>query len=340
MSKRGGMDAFDRKHLKTWLQQAVFSGDRRKVGKIIRKYVSRHPEVIGQSRSWPEILRLGEASGINPGDVSVLQKKRAARERAAQIRAAAGRNNPRRVFWDPSINKFAAHKYLSKFGNIVATGTSKAAAVRSLKEAIARAKATGRHNPAELLVMGANPRVEVVSSPNPPAETIVEEFTGQDAEFIDVYNEPHMPRGRYAQLGPLIALYIKPVKGGQVQRIGASEGVGHAFPEAWGGKPPIVVCDSSARQIYFVDGAQDISGALAAFASASERQDGIVELGKARRIDYQCRKEHVAAPDEDLWKHDHGGENGELPTVLFDTRNKRLLYEGGDYRIEGPWIRN
>jgi hypothetical protein len=225
-------------------------------------------------------------------------------------------------------------------------------------------RAMARQNPAELLIMGANPRrstlqkeardraeriraarlhtnprVEVVAAPNPPTEEIVEEFTGREVEFMDVYNEPHMPRGRYAKLGPLVALYIKPAKGGQVQRIGAAESVGHDFPKAWGGKPPLVVCDSSARQIYFVDGAQDISESLAAFG-AIDRGNGIVELGQGRRIDYQCRKEHVAEPDEDLWKHEHGEENGELPTVLFDTRSKRILYEGGDYRIEGPWIRN
>jgi hypothetical protein len=331
------MDAFTKKHLKAWLQNSVFSDERRKVGKLIRAYVKRHPEVITESRSWPEIQRLAEASGTNPRDTTVLQKKRAARERAAQIRAASGRN-PRRVTFDSSINKYTAHKYLKKYGNIIASGKSKAEAVRNLKAAIARAKG-GQRNPAELLIMGANPRVEVVAAPNPPTEEIVEEFTGREVEFMDVYNEPHMPRGRYAKLGPLVALYIKPAKGGQVQRIGASEAVGHDFPKAWGGRPPLVVCDSSARQIYFVDGAQDISEALAAFG-AIDRGNGIVELGQGRRIDYQCRKEHVAEPDEDLWKHEHGEENGALPTVLFDTRNKRLLYEGGDYRIEGPWIRN
>jgi len=386
---RRNMDAFTKKHLKTWLQTNVFSDERRRVGKIIRAYVRRHPEVIQESRSWPDILRMAESAGTNPRDVSTLQKKREARERAAQIRSASGRN-PRRVVFDASIQKYMAHKYLSKYGNMVGTGESKAAAVRSLKEAIARAKG-GSHNPkdslydkgkirwgipghlatifrtkaeaiaaikpefrhqirkirnngqqpnpAELLIMGANPRVEVVAAPNPPTEEIVEAFTGREVEFMDVYNEPHMPRGRYAKLGPLVALYIKPAKGGQVQRVGASESVGHDFPAAWGGRPPLVVCDSTARQIYFVDGAQDISASLAAFG-AIDRGNGIVELGTGRRIDYQCRKENVAEPDEDLWKHDHGEENGEMPTVLFDTRTKRILYEGGDYRIEGPWIRN
>jgi hypothetical protein len=331
-------------------------------------------------------VRFRENHRVN---ASTLELKRAARYRAKQIREAGG-HNPRRVVFDESIQKYMAHKYLSKYGNMVGTGETKAAAVRSLKEAIARAKGgshnpsyrvevsgpgghmavhtisasseseameialrkvTGisdarnrigwraRINPAELLVMGANPRVEVVAAPNPPTEEIVEAFTGREVEYMDVYNEPHMPRGRYAKLGPLIALYIKPAKGGQVQRVGAAEAVGHDFPKAWAGKPPLVVCDSTAKQIYFVDGTQDISDSLAAFG-AIDRGNGIVELGQGRRIDYQCRKEHVADPDEDLWKHEHGEENGELPTVLFDTRNKRILYEGGDYRIEGPWIRN
>src|SRR5271155_977200 len=128
-----------------------------------------------------------------------------------------------------------------------------------------------RKNPAELLIMGANPsrrdlareareraeqiraarihtnpRVEVVHADNPPVEDIVEDFTGQEVKWLDVYNEPHIPRGRYAPLGPLIALYIKPAKGGQVQRIG---GQGKDYAAAWAGKPPIIVSGSAAKQI-------------------------------------------------------------------------------------------
>lgn len=187
-----------------------------------------------------------------------------------------------------------------------------------------------RVNPAELMIMAANPRVEVVHGDNPPVEEIAEAFSGTEVEFLDVYNEPHMPRGRYAYLGELLSLHIKPAKGGQVQRISFSAGK----------DAPIVVTDSTAKQIYFVNGNQDISAALSAFGAQSRIGDDLLELGVGRRIDYKARKEHVAEPDEDKWKHDHGEENGSFPTVLFDTRNKKLLYEGGDYRIEGPWIRN
>jgi hypothetical protein len=190
-----------------------------------------------------------------------------------------------------------------------------------------------RHKPT------SNPRVEVVHSENPPVESIVEEFTGAPAEWIDVYNEPHMPRGRYAQLGPLIALYIKPAGGGQVRRIGAPENRNVAWENYWLGDPPKIVTDQTARKIYFVGGNQDLTEYVEAFGPR-DCGNGLVELGQCRRIDYEGRKEHVADPDEDQWKHDHGEENGVLPTVLFDTKNKRLLYEGGDYRIDGAWIRN
>lgn len=187
-----------------------------------------------------------------------------------------------------------------------------------------------RTNPAELMILGANPRVEVVHGDNPPVEEIAEEFSGTEVEFMDIYNEPHMPRGRYAYLGELLSLHIKPAAGGQVQKI--SFGAGK--------DAPIIVTDSTAKQIYFVAGNQDITDALAVFGAQSRIGDSLLELGVGRRIDYRARKEHVADPDEDKWKHDHGEENGTFPTVLFDTRNKKLLYEGGDYRIEGPWIRN
>lgn len=190
-----------------------------------------------------------------------------------------------------------------------------------------RRKQLRSKNPAELMIMGANPRIEVVHGDNPPAEVIAEEFSGVSADYIDIYNEPHIPRGRYAYLGKLLAIYVKPLAGGQVQRI------------LFNKDETIIVSDTTARQIYFVGGNQDISAALTDFG-AEGRGNGLYEIGAGRRIDYEARKEHVAKPDEDKWKHDHGEEDGELPTVLFDARNKKLLYEGGNYRIDGPWMRN
>jgi hypothetical protein len=136
-----------------------------------------------------------------------------------------------------------------------------------------------------------------------------------------------MPAGDYAQLGALLALYVKPAKGGQVLHINFR-------------KPfPIVVSDETARQIWFFDGDQDVTTSLAEFG-ARDRGDGLFELGEARRIDYKQRKEHVRDPEHDEWRHEFGEESGVRPTLFFDHRAKRLLLKGGEYEIRTEGIVN
>jgi hypothetical protein len=207
-------------------------------------------------------------------------------------------------------------------------------------------------NPAELLVMGANPprppanlpgfpprmnagpvprigapRVRPGLGANPSAEALRETFVGAPADTVEVTKEPHMPPGDYAQLGELLALYVKPAGGGQVQTI--------TFPR---GDRPMLVCDESARQMYFVGGGQDLSDSLGAFGA--DEWQGMYLLGDCRRIDYKQRKEHVPDPELDQWKHSFGEENGVLPQLWFDGKAKRLLLQGGDYRIEASGINN
>jgi hypothetical protein len=160
---------------------------------------------------------------------------------------------------------------------------------------------------------------------NPSAEALRESFTGTEVDRITVHREGHMPAGDYALLGKLLALYVKPLAGGQVQVIKP--------------KGTQVVSDESARQLYFVGGDQDISGALGVFG-ARERSTGLFELGEARRIDYKQRKEHVPDPDVDEWRHEFGEETGERPLVLFDAKHKRLLLEGGAYVVRAEGIVN
>lgn len=254
------------------------------------------------------------------------------------------RGSDRVVIWaNTDAGPFHVQPYVNVTGPHDATAITERGKYKTLQRARKKAQAwlddqrTHKKNPHELLIMGANPRVEVVHGENPPVEDIHEEFTGQEVKWIDVYNEPHMPAGRYAELGPLIALYVKPVKGGQVLRVGAPENH-EDFADWWDKKPPIIVTDSTARQIYFVNGCQDLSTLLEQFGAV--KQDHFWMLGQVRRIDYECRKEHVAHPDEDRWKHDHGEEDGQFPALLFDAHHKRMLYAGGNYRIEGPWIKN
>jgi hypothetical protein len=160
---------------------------------------------------------------------------------------------------------------------------------------------------------------------NPSAERIREEFTGASVEHEHVRHEPHMPAGDYAQLGKLLSLYVKPRTGGQVLEIRPTN--------------VIVVSDESAQQLWFVGGDQDVTDALAQFG-ALERGPNLYELGEARRIDYEQRKEHVPDPDQDHWRHSFGEETDVRPKVLFDRAHKRLMLEGGQYEIRREGIVN
>jgi hypothetical protein len=164
--------------------------------------------------------------------------------------------------------------------------------------------------------------------PNPSAAAIRSSFTGKDADTIQVYDEPHMPAGDYAQLGELLALYVKPGRGGQVQQI--------TFPK---GARPIVVADETARQIYIVGGDQNLTRSLEAFG-VRDRGPDLFELGEARRIDYKQRKEHVSAPEQDEWRHEFGEDTDVRPVLLYDAARQRLLLEGGEYEIRSEGIIN
>jgi hypothetical protein len=166
---------------------------------------------------------------------------------------------------------------------------------------------------------------------NPDAAGIREDFTGLPVDREQVRQEPHMPAGDYAQLGKLLTLAVKPRTGGQVLDIRSNA---------------LIVSDERAQAeegklgpIWFVGGDQDVSAALPQFGTI-ERRGGIYELGEAREIHYEQRKEHVPHPEQDHWRHRFGEETNERPTVLYDAPHKRLLLEGGAYRIRREGIVN
>lgn len=162
---------------------------------------------------------------------------------------------------------------------------------------------------------------------NPSAEAIRQDFTGVPADGYTVHNVEGMPGGEYAQLGELLSLYVKPLIGGQVREIRFT------VPR------PLLVSDTSARQLYFVGGDQDISEGLNLFNSVIQHS-GLVELGEVRRIDYKQRKAHVKDPDIDEWKHQFGEESGVKPTLWFDRHARQLFLKGGEYQVRREGIVN
>jgi hypothetical protein len=191
----------------------------------------------------------------------------------------------------------------------------------------------------------ANPRVEVYRTENPSAQAIAEVFSGRPLEFVDVDYEPHMPRARYAYLSKLVGLTIKPASGGQVMGIAWWNAPASAHDiEHYGGElrplvgAPDLVAGESDKRLYLFKGVQNIESSLRSFgAQAIDGQ--VYELGEARVLRYRMKKSPI---DDELmdYVHTFGEEGGARPRVLFDAEHKKILFDGGDYRIDGLWIKN
>lgn len=164
---------------------------------------------------------------------------------------------------------------------------------------------------------------------NPSAAAIREEFTGRPSDGYQVQDVPGIPAGDYAQLGELLALHVKPISGGQVQTIDFRKG-----------ERPLLVCDESRRQLYFLNGDQDVSEGLPAFGIHHSPGHEPILLGQLKRIDYKQRKEHAEQPELDEWRHDLGEETGVRPEILFDPALKQLLLRGGEYEVRREGIVN
>lgn len=162
---------------------------------------------------------------------------------------------------------------------------------------------------------------------------IREGFVHRGSKGYRVMNEPHITAGDYAELGPLVALGVKPTSLGntdQVQEIGFA-------------RKPILLSDTSRRQLYFAAGDQRLtSSELRTFTS---HLTGTAELGVCETIVYIAAKYHPevgndAAGKKVEWIHPFGEENGIKPTLWYDTEHQRLILRGGDYRIEDRGIVN
>lgn len=153
---------------------------------------------------------------------------------------------------------------------------------------------------------------------------LYEKFHGSPVNEIVKLHESAMIREDYVACGPLIEMEVKPKRGEHYLLSFPDDGV-------------MLACTPDGKQLYCIGGNQDVSECIAKLPGDPEKD--FFHLGEVQSITYFDQKaENGHKPTE--WNHALGEEGGERPHAMFDQIRKRIYFIGGDYRIEGPWIRN
>lgn len=175
-----------------------------------------------------------------------------------------------------------------------------------------------------------------ISRRNPNGERaaaeLAREFHGRPVRgFIEI-DEPEVYSEYGAVLGELMTLDILMPNGTESQTI--------RFDFDKGGTGNILVVAPNKGNIEFVGGDQDFN--WWEIEGATQGDKHLVLVGPVCEIDYFADKHHLDGPEEQkqgiTYFHEFGEGGGELPLLLFDTRNKKLLFAGGDYTIEPEGI--
>lgn len=101
----------------------------------------------------------------------------------------------------------------------------------------------------------------------------------------------------------------------------------------------LVASNPEGTNIEFVGGDQDIDWQYVDGATAEKN---LVLVGPVFEIDYFADKHHLSGPKEQksgiTYYHEFGEDDGELPYLVFDRRNTKLLFVGGSYTVEPEGI--
>lgn len=154
------------------------------------------------------------------------------------------------------------------------------------------------------------------------AEHMFETFHGKHRGQIVEYEELVKYPDRFAELGELRELRFH------------LDSANPDFPLTRFGESR-VVCTPDGENIYFVGGDQSVD--LGALNITSSKDT--IDLGACTYIAYKTVKDfHDFAPT--IYWHRFGEEDGILPTLAYDTLNKRLLLLSGNYRVKREGIVN
>lgn len=202
---------------------------------------------------------------------------------------------------------------------------------------------SARRNPAELVLLGANPRRRRSSRAKNPAELVVlaanpskeiaagemyERFHGAAPQFTDDYHEPTPRPQTLTELGALLELKVKRDAG---WKIGAFDVASNGIKLA---------SNAAGTQLYCVGGDQKISRGQLSTLGVDNSKD-LIDLGYCFYVAYRTRKAQVGGALAS-YEHRLGEETGRMPRLIYDRRGRqpRILFSGGEYHVEAEGIVN
>lgn len=163
------------------------------------------------------------------------------------------------------------------------------------------------------------------------AEEMAESFHGRPVRDIIEIEEREVYSEWAGVLGELQRLDILMEDGRNFQSI--------EFDWEEGGRDNVMVVAGDDHNIEFVGGDQSIP--WQEIEGASKTEKNIVIVGPVCEIDYFADKHHLGNDEQKYgitYFHEFGDEGGDLPWLAYDTRNEKLLLQGGDYTIEPEGI--
>lgn len=95
----------------------------------------------------------------------------------------------------------------------------------------------------------------------------------------------------------------------------------------------VILASNEAGTQLFIEGGDQSIG-LADFPEVDDSKESVV-LGRVQSIYYTADKHHLSKAERkpSAYKHRLGEESGDLPVLLYDTRNRLLSFAGGHYYV-------
>ena len=185
-----------------------------------------------------------------------------------------------------------------------------------------------RKNPSALRSLLRN--LGIATDEETRSELLAKEFHGRPVrDFIDV-EETELYHEYGAVLGNLIELGIY----ADDCDVDEDEYIPIGFPEGED-EDVLVMSNPAGTNIEFIGGDQDIDWWNVEGASSHDKD--LVMVGPVRHIAYYTDKHHLTGPKNQMlgtpYEHEFGEGTGDLPYLVFDRLNKKLLLAGGSYTI-------